>query len=171
MREVKLLLRFDQMHKSYQHCPYVMRAERIEYDNKRLFIVFEKMEMNLSDYIKKKRNKTDRSDISTIMKQVMLGLHYLHEELGIMHRDLKPENIMINENPLLAKIIDFGTGKDLTVENGPHTSYVSTRWYRAPECILRSHHYHPVSDVFALGCVMAEMFMGRPLFPGTSEAD
>lgn len=60
MREVKLLLRFDQMQKTNQHCPYVMRAERIEYDNKRLFIVFEKMEMNLSDYIKKRRNQPDR---------------------------------------------------------------------------------------------------------------
>ena len=50
----------------------------------------------------------------------------MHDELGIMHRDLKPDNIMVNENPLQAKIIDFGTCKDLTMEAGPHTSYVST---------------------------------------------
>jgi len=95
----------------------------------------------------------------------------LHDDLGIIHRDIKPENIMINENPLIAKIIDFGTGKDLTIEESPHTSYVSTRWYRAPECILRSHQYNPVSDIFALGCVMAELCMGKPLFPGSSELD
>ena len=88
-----------------------------------------------------------------------------------MHRDLKPDNIMINENPLVARIIDFGTCKDLTIESGPHTSYVSTRWYRAPECVLRSHHYSFVSDVFAAGCVMAELYLQRPLFPGTSELD
>jgi len=146
MREVRVLLKFDYFHKNGQHCPYVMRAERLEYDNKRLFIVFERMDMNLSDYIKKKRHLSpnDRADINTIMKQITIGLKYLHEDLGVMHRDLKPENIMINENPLIAKIIDFGTAKDMQVEQGPHTSYVSTRWYRAPECILRSHNYHPV---------------------------
>lgn len=95
----------------------------------------------------------------------------MHDELGIMHRDLKPDNIMINENPLCAKIIDFGTCKDLTVESGPHTSYVSTRWYRAPECVLRSHHYTFVSDVFAAGCIMGELYLQHPLFPGSSELD
>ena len=98
-------------------------------------------------------------------------MSYLHDELGVMHRDLKPENIMINENPLTAKIIDFGTCKDLTVETGPHTSYVSTRWYRAPECVLRSHYYHFTSDIFAVGCIMAEMYLGRPIFPGHNEVD
>lgn len=88
-----------------------------------------------------------------------------------MHRDLKPDNIMINEKPLLAKIIDFGTCKDLTVESGPHTSYVSTRWYRAPECVLRSHHYQFVSDVFAAGCIMGELYLQKPMFPGSSELD
>lgn len=78
---------------------------------------------------------------------------------------------MVNENPLSIKIIDFGTCKDLSVESGPHTSYVSTRWYRAPECVLRSHHYGFNSDIFAAGCVMAEMYLGHPLFPGTSELD
>lgn len=70
MREVKILLRFEYMAKNNQHCPYVMKAERIEYDNKKLYIVFEKMDMNLSEYIKKKRhlNPLDRSDINTIMK-------------------------------------------------------------------------------------------------------
>lgn len=95
----------------------------------------------------------------------------MHDVLGIMHRDLKPDNIMINLNPLQVKIIDFGTCKDLTVEQGPHTSYVSTRWYRAPECVLRSHEYEFVSDVFAAGCIMSELYLQRPLFPGSSEID
>ena len=98
-------------------------------------------------------------------------MQYLNEELGILHRDLKPDNIMVNQNPLVAKIIDFGTCKDLTVESGPHTSYVSTRWYRAPECVLRSHHYNFNSDIFAAGCVMCELYLQHPLFPGSSELD
>ena len=136
----------------------------MDYENRRLYLVFEKMDMSLTQYIKKigrkGMNKLDeQSQIKTIMKQILKGLEYLHEELGIMHRDLKPDNIMINEKPLIAKIIDFGTCKDLTVESGPHTSYVSTRWYRAPECVLRSHHYNFNSDVFSAGCVMAELYL------------
>jgi len=105
------------------------------------------------------------------MKQILIAMQYMHEELGIMHRDLKPDNIMINTNPLVAKIIDFGTCKDCSIDNINHTAYVSTRWYRAPECVLRSHHYNFNSDTFAIGCIMAELYLLRPLFPGTSELD
>ena len=146
------------------HCPYVMKAERIEYENRRLYIVFEMMDMSLTQYIRKRGRRgayrlDEQHEIKVIMKQILSGMRYLNEELGILHRDLKPDNIMINENPLTAKIIDFGTCKDLTVESGPHTSYVSTRWYRAPECVLRSHHYVFNSDIFAAGCVMAELYL------------
>lgn len=134
------------------------------------------MDLSLTQWIKKKGRKrkvklSEDTEIRVIMKQILTGLQYLHDDLGIMHRDLKPDNIMINENPLIAKIIDFGTCKDLTIESGPHTSYVSTRWYRAPECVLRSHHYNFVSDVFAAGCIMGELYLQQPLFPGTSELD
>ena len=146
------------------HCPFVMRAERIEFDNKRLYLVQELMDETLTQFIKRKGRKrtvqlSEDDEIKIIMRQILLGLQYLHDTLGIMHRDLKPDNIMINERPLVARIIDFGTCKDLSVESGPHTSYVSTRWYRAPECVLRSHHYNFVSDVFAAGCIMAELYI------------
>ena len=114
----------------------------------------------------------ENTEVKVIMKQLLIAMQYMHEELGIMHRDLKPDNIMVNTKPCLtAKVIDFGTCKDCQNEMGPHTSYVSTRWYRAPECILRSHHYGYTSDVFALGCIMAELYLLRPIFPGSSEAD
>ena len=99
------------------------------------------------------------SKVREYLIDMIKALHYCHKVIGVIHRDIKPDNIMINENPLTAKIIDFGTCKDLSVENGLHTSYVSTRWYRAPECVLRSHHYNFNSDIFAAGCVMAEMYL------------
>ena len=152
-----------------------MKAERIEYENRKLFIVFEQMDMSLTQYIKRKvkagQKLDEQGEIKILMKQILTGMQYLNEECGILHRDLKPDNIMVNVNPLVAKIIDFGTCKDLSNESGPHTSYVSTRWYRAPECILRSHHYNFNSDIFAAGCVMAELYLGHPLFPGSSELD
>ena len=153
-----------------------MKAERIEFENRKLYIVFKQMDMSLTQFIKKKGKKglmqlNENGEIKVLMKQILQGMQYLNEELGILHRDLKPDNIMVSENPLMARIIDFGTCKDLSVESGPHTSYVSTRWYRAPECVLRSHHYNFNSDIFAAGCVMAEMYLQHPLFPGTSELD
>jgi serine/threonine protein kinase len=70
------------------------------------------------------------------------------------------------------KLADFGLAKDMRKQSrGNHTEYVSTRWYRAPELILRSQTYTESVDVFALGCIMAELYLGRPIFPGISESD
>ena len=97
-----------------------------------------------------------------------------------MHRDIKPENFLINSNSLDAssdnnvsiKLADFGLAKDFKKSRrGIHTEYVSTRWYRAPELVLRSSNYDQGVDVFALGCIMAELYIGRPLFPGVNETD
>jgi len=70
----------------------------------------------------------------------------------------------------MLKLGDFGLAKEMNF-GGPHTEYVSTRWYRAPELVLRSSNYTQAIDIFALGCIMAEMFLNRPIFPGTTESD
>ena len=116
-----------------------MKADHIDFDNRKLYVFFQPMDMNLTQFIKKrfKRGKgrlDEATEIKIITRQILLGMKYLNEELGILHRDLKPDNIMINENPLSIKIIDFGTCKDLSVETGPHTSYaVSYTHLRAHE--------------------------------------
>ena len=86
-----------------------------------------------------------------------------------MHRDLKPENLLYADGVL--KIADFGLSKESKILRGQHTNYVSTRWYRAPECILRQKKYDGKIDVFAMGCIMAELYTGVPLLPGTTESD
>jgi len=96
------------------------------------------------------------------------GLKYIHS-IGVFHRDLKPENLLYSDGKL--KIADFGLSKDFGRGTMPHTNYVSTRWYRSPEVMFRSNKYDEQVDIFALGCIMAEMFTGEPLFPGSSEAD
>ena len=95
---------------------------------------------------------------------------YLHEK-GFIHRDLKPENFVINSKTLKIKIINLGTIKDIHSNNPPFSTYITTRWYRAPECVLRSETYGTSSDIFAIGCLLAELCNGTPLFPGSSELD
>lgn len=77
-----------------------------------------------------------------------------------MHRDIKPENFVINGRSLEVKMVDFGTVKDYSKDAPPYSTYVSTRWYRSPECVLRSNQYGIPSDIFAVGCVMAELYSG-----------
>lgn len=82
---------------------------------------------------------------------------------------MKPENLLINSNDQL-KIADFGLAREIR-SRPPYTDYVSTRWYRAPELLLRSTTYNSPVDIFATACIMAELYMLRPLFPGNSEID
>ncbi len=108
------------------------------------------------------------SAVRTIIFQVLQALSYMHRN-GFFHRDLKPENILCS-TPELVKIADFGLAREIR-SSPPYTDYVSTRWYRAPEVLLRSTNYSSPIDVWAVGCIMAELYTRRPLFPGTSEID
>uniref|UniRef100_A0A3Q4H6L1 Ciliosis associated kinase 1 n=1 Tax=Neolamprologus brichardi TaxID=32507 RepID=A0A3Q4H6L1_NEOBR len=89
--------------------------------------------------------------------------------LGFFHRDMKPENLLCM-GPELVKIADFGLAREIR-SRPPYTDYVSTRWYRAPEVLLRSTSYSSPIDQWAVGCIMAELYTLRPLFPGSSEVD
>ena len=87
---------------------------------------------------------------------------------GYFHRDLKPENLLESNGTI--KIADFGLAREIR-SKPPYTDYVSTRWYRAPEVILRSSNYNSPIDIFAVGAIIAELYRVWPLFPGTSERD
>ncbi|XP_064363122.1 serine/threonine-protein kinase MAK isoform X6 [Dromaius novaehollandiae] len=102
------------------------------------------------------------------MYQILQGLAFIHKH-GFFHRDMKPENLLCM-GPELVKIADFGLARELRSQP-PYTDYVSTRWYRAPEVLLRSSIYSSPIDIWAVGSIMAELYTLRPLFPGTSEVD
>lgn len=113
------------------------------------------------------RTHLNHFDIRNIIYQTLQALAYMHRH-GFFHRDLKPENLLeINGT---VKIADFGLVREIRAKP-PFTEYVSTRWYRSPEVLLRSRNYNSPMDMFAIGAIMAELYRMSPLFPGSTERD
>ncbi|CAB3410532.1 unnamed protein product [Caenorhabditis bovis] len=160
LREVKSL-------KKLNH-PNIIKLREVIRENDILYFIFEFMQENLYELMKDRDRYFPESVIRNIIYQVLQGLAFMHKN-GFFHRDMKPENIMCNGTELV-KIADFGLAREIR-SKPPYTDYVSTRWYRAPEILLRSTSYNSPIDIWALGCIMAELYMLRPLFPGTSEMD
>ncbi|RCK57952.1 Protein kinase MCK1 [Candida viswanathii] len=98
--------------------------------------------------------------------QLARAMLYLHG-YGISHRDIKPSNILVDPNTVKLKICDFGSAKKLE-PNQPSVSYICSRYYRAPELIVGCSLYTTKIDIWGLGCVIAEMFLGKPIFQGQS---
>ena len=164
LREVKSLRRLN-----HQNVVKLKEVLRVQND---VYLVFEYMSGTILDYMQEQQryrgaNGVPADKITSIMKQILTGLDFIHGR-GYFHRDLKPENLLYQDNQL--KLADFGLSKDFKGCTN-HTNYVSTRWYRAPEIILRQKNYGSAIDVFAAGCIFAELYTGQPLIPGTSESD
>jgi len=119
-------------------------------------------------HINSSKLSLSEDQIQIIIYQILRALKYIHSA-GIVHRDLKPSNVLLNAN-CDVKIADFGMGRG----TGRHLrltmlEYVSTLWYHAPEGFLFGNNYGTKVDVWAVGCIMAELLLSRPLFPGTDK--
>ena len=105
-----------------------------------------------------------------IIYQVLKCLKYMHSA-NLLHRDLKPSNLLLNSE-CHVKVADFGLARSLDCKDPDATplltDYVATRWYRAPEILLGSNKYTKGVDMWSLGCILAELLLGKPVFPGTS---
>jgi len=135
-----------------------------------LYFVFELLEQNVLQLYTEVRDKgksLTETQIKSVVYQTAAGLAYMHKQ-GFFHRDMKPENLLITNDTV--KIADFGLAREVR-SRPPYTEYISTRWYRAPEILLKSSVYNSPVDIFALGCIMAELYMLAPLFNGSSEID
>uniref|UniRef100_A0A667X6G6 non-specific serine/threonine protein kinase n=1 Tax=Myripristis murdjan TaxID=586833 RepID=A0A667X6G6_9TELE len=134
-------------------------------------LVFEMLEQNLYDFLKhSKFSPLLLKSIRPVLQQVATALMKL-KSLGLIHADLKPENIMLVDplrQPYRVKVIDFGSASH--VSKAVCSTYLQSRYYRAPEIILGLPFCEAI-DMWSLGCVIAELFLGWPLYPGASEYD
>ncbi|KAL0602509.1 Cyclin-dependent kinase-like 1 [Plecturocebus cupreus] len=107
--------------------------------------------------------------VKSITWQTLQAVNFCHKH-NCIHRDVKPENILITKHSVI-KLCDFGFARLLTGPSDYYTDYVATRWYRSPELLVGDTQYGPPVDVWAIGCVFAELLSGVPLWPGKSDVD
>lgn len=134
-----------------------------------LCLVFENMESNLRDILKKfgKDIGINISAIKSYSRQLLLGLSLL-KTAKVIHADLKPDNILVNDKHNILKICDLGSSSSALYANeNPITEYLASRFYRAPEIILGLQYGLPI-DMWSVGCTLYELYTGQVLFPGKS---
>ncbi|KAI9751384.1 MAG: regulator of ime2 [Lichina confinis] len=122
-----------------------------------------------SRYFNKLKTTMPMLEVKLYIYQLFRSLAYIHSQ-GICHRDIKPQNLLLDPATGVLKLCDFGSAKIL-VPNEPNVSYICSRYYRAPELIFGATNYTTKIDVWSTGCVMAELMLGQPLFPGESGID
>ncbi|KAH7319644.1 serine/threonine-protein kinase MAK [Stachybotrys elegans] len=175
--------------------PHLVPAMDIFLDpySKKLHICMEYMEGNLYQLMKARDHKyLDNASVKSILFQIMRGLEHIHSH-HFFHRDIKPENILVSTSShqdtaasfrrysslvtppstpptYSVKLADFGLAREMHSKL-PYTTYVSTRWYRAPEVLLRAGEYSAPVDIWAVGAMAVEVATLKPLFPGGNEVD
>lgn len=127
-----------------------------------LYIVTDCIRTDLHRLLQTSSKPLEAKFIQFFTYQMLRGLKYMHSA-GIIHRDLKPSNLLINDNCDL-KICDFGLAREQ--DEHQMTGYVTTRYYRAPEIMLTWQKYTYAVDIWSVGCILAEMLLGRVLFAG-----
>jgi len=149
--------------------PHIVKLLEILYDEPtgRLGLVFELMDLNLYEWIRGRRHYIPENKIKYHMYQLLKSIDHMHRN-GIFHRDIKPENVLLIDDVL--KLADFGSCRGIYSKQ-PYTEYISTRWYRPPECLLTDGYYNFKMDIWGVGCVFFEVLALFPLFPGNNEMD
>lgn len=164
-------LREVQSLKKLSH-PNIVKLKEVIRERDELFFVFECLDKNMYELTKEMKQRgrlLSESRIRSYMYQMLAGLAHMHK-VGFFHRDMKPENLLLDKSNRVCKLADFGLAREIR-SRPPYTHYVSTRWYRAPEVLLRSDEYNSPVDLWATGGIMAELYTFRPLFPGSTEPD
>ena len=153
--------------------PNVVNVESIAFGTHNIEVCLEYCRYDLKKLIDCKRcDGTFYTEkfIKNMMYQLLKGVEHLHSH-KILHRDLKPQNILVDENGWILKLADFGLSRVYSIPIRPYTKEVLTLWYRAPEMMLGINNYAIGLDIWSIGCIFAELYLGKPLFMGDSEID
>ena len=161
LREIKLLQELDH--------PNIIGLVDVVGQTSTISLVMDFMETDLEVIIKDRSLTLLPAHIKNLIIQTLTGLEFLHAHM-ILHRDLKPNNLLITDNGLL-KLGDLGLARFYGSPNRQYTHQVVTRWYRAPELLLGARSYGAGVDIWAVGCILAELLLRTPLFPGDSDID
>lgn len=132
-------------------------------------LVFDFMDTDLEIIIRDRSVLFIPAHIKSYIIMTLKGLKYLHNN-WILHRDLKPNNLLIDRNGVL-KLADFGLAKAYGSPNRNNTHQVVTRWYRAPELLYGARMYGTGIDIWAVGCILAELLLREAIFPGDTDLD
>lgn len=163
IREISLM-------KDLKHNNIVNLYDVIHTENK-LTLVFEYLDRDLKKYmdINGNHGALDPQVVKSFMFQLLQGIDFCHQN-RVLHRDLKPQNLLTNAKGEL-KIGDFGLARAFGIPVNTFSNEVVTLWYRAPDVLLGSRNYSTSIDMWSAGCILAEMLLGKPLFPGSSNED
>ncbi|KAF8141631.1 Pkinase-domain-containing protein [Boletus edulis] len=169
LREITLLRHFA----NHENITGLIDVDAISPDFQEIYIFMEPMEADLHQIIKSGQTLSNEH-VQYFLYQILRGMKYIHSA-SVIHRDLKPGNLLVNSDCEL-KICDFGLSRGFDAIPDEHTSgylteYVATRWYRAPEIMLAFRGYTTAIDVWSIGCIFAELLLGRPLFKGKDYVD
>merc|ERR1719242_1133208 len=170
LREMKLMMHFH--HENVMPLVSVIPPDDHEREDfEEVYLLMPRMETTLARVIRSKQVLSEKHKQYFIF-QLLRGLKYIHSA-GVIHRDLKPENILINGSDCKLKITDFGLARGVIKENeeGDLTEYVVTRWYRSPEIMCSSRQYDELVDVWSCGCILAELYLRKPFFPGSNHIE
>ena len=160
LRELLVLMNFSH--------PHIVKYNSVFVHHSNIVIEMEFCTSSLSNVIKQISKPFHVAQTKKIIRSIALGLKYLHDH-DIIHRDIKPGNIFIDEN-CIVKLGDFGSSRIITnYNNGNLTPLVGTKWYKAPEIIFGNKLYDKTVDIWSFGCLMAELFLLEPLFPGATD--
>ncbi|XP_051127233.1 probable serine/threonine-protein kinase At1g54610 [Andrographis paniculata] len=163
-REIIILKKLDH--------PNIIKLEGIATSRMQcsLYLVFDFMPSDLTKLITQTDRRLTEQQVKCYLQQLLSGLQHCHKK-GILHRDIKGSNLLIDKNGIL-KIADFGLANFYKNKpKRPLTTRVVTLWYRAPELLLGSTDYGVGIDLWSAGCLLAEMFVGRPIMPGRNEIE
>lgn len=161
LREITILKSCK--HKNIVHIEEVVVGRELE----KIYIVMEYCEQDLASLLDNLDTPFTESEVKCIILQLLRGLEYLHSNF-IIHRDLKVSNLLMTDEGCL-KIADFGLARKFNVPSSKMTPGLVTLWYRPPELLLGSKEQTTAIDMWAVGCILGELLIHRPLLPGKSE--